>query len=206
MFRKLSLVFLPFLLILGWVALESVLTAEKSGPTCQDAWGIASFDLPILAMGDRVSLSEGQRRVPFAIPLPSSMPASANLQEIYVSPADTLPQDRWVALLYSNGVQIFISQSSVPLNWEALRAEDPQLIHPILVKGQQGQGVEPGLLTKCITHYYSPSDPGETRCEEGPEHRPGHVMWQIQGLLIEVSSYNHSMQELLHIAESIPTP
>lgn len=51
----------------------------------------------------------------------------------------------------------------------------------------------------CVS--YAPSV--EWECHDGPGLRPGTVQWQANELVIAIYSYDHSLGELLRVAESM---
>ena len=129
--------------------------------------------------GDRVSLDEASRRMPFPIPLPSYVPEEARLREVYVSRMDDPPLYRQAALVYENGVYIILRYGGMTWSWESPFRARPEGFELVEVSGHGGVGAEPR--------------PG----------RPGVAEWQVDALVTAVYSYDHSLAELLRVAESM---
>jgi len=166
--------------------------AQSSG--YELAW---PYDGPI--PGERVGWAEAQARLLFNVPLPKIVPEGARLVEIYVSFESTPFESRQVALVYSDGLYIIIRPESHILRWDSWIADDPETFVPLEVNGHQGVGSEPGPERICVS--YAPAL--EWACEEGTGQRPGTVQFQAGGLVIEIYSYDHSLGELLRVAESM---
>lgn len=146
--------------------------------------GPALFDKPI--DGDRVSLSEAQRRVPWAIPLPSYTVTTATLAEAWVSFFYIPPERRQVYLKYSNGLDISIWPEAQPL--VSLAAPAPPF-RSVTVRGTFGKG----------------KDAGEQQIPGHGVHKyPASVSWQEKGLAMNIYSYDFPMAELVKVAESMP--
>jgi hypothetical protein len=148
--------------------------------------------------GDRVSLEEARARTSFPIPLPSYMPEGAALREVYASGMDNPRLYRQAALVYENGVYIILRYGRMAWSWESPFRERPEGFGPVEVNGHPGVGGEPGLESMCVSN--APSTEWECR-EGGP--RPGVVEWQVGPLVTAVYSYDHSLTELLRVAESM---
>ncbi|HEM62638.1 MAG TPA: hypothetical protein ENO24_10140 [Chloroflexi bacterium] len=129
--------------------------------------------------GDRVSLDEASRRMPFPIPLPSYVPEEARLREVYVSRMDDPPLYRQAALVHENGVYIILRYGGMTWSWESPFRARPEGFELVEVSGHGGVGADPL--------------PG----------RPGVVEWQVGPLVAAVYSYDHSLTELLRVAESM---
>jgi hypothetical protein len=129
--------------------------------------------------GDKVSLDEARARTPFPIPLPSYMPGGAALREVYASGMDDPRLYRQAALVYENGVYIILHYGGMDWSWESPYRHRPEGFVTLEVGGHSGVGAEPR--------------PG----------RPGVVEWQVGRLVAAVYSYDHSLTELLRVAESM---
>jgi len=129
--------------------------------------------------GDRVSLEEARARTPFPIPLPSYMPEGAALREVYVSGMDNPRLYRQAALVYENGVYIILRYGGMAWSWESPYVQRPEGFELVEVSGHDGVGADPR--------------PG----------RAGVVEWQVGPLVTALYSYDHSLTELLRVAESM---
>jgi hypothetical protein len=158
------------------------------------------FEGPIA--GEKVSLEEARRRVPFPIPLPGYLPGDGALKEVYASSDDTATEFREAALVYANKIYIIMYYDEATLGWAWPFAEFPDIFKPVEVAGHPGLGAEPRLARTCVR--YAPSE--EQECRDGPGLAPGVVEWQADGLVISVSSYDYSLAELLRVAESMHVP
>ena len=135
-------------------------------------------------VGEQVGLAEAQVRVPFQVPLPSYVPNSAALAEVWASPKDVKPSMRSLAFVYSNGLTIIIHQEDEATNWEALATPPFTLIN---INGHAGVGKDPGK-EEVMGEWYD---------------YPGSVSWQVGRLQISVYSQHHSMEELIRLAKSM---
>lgn len=149
--------------------------------------------------GDKVTLDEARRCVPFEIPVPGYLPGEAALKEVYASAIDTPREMRQAALVYANGIHIIMHYDEMALSYDSWVMEHPDIFKPVEVSGHPGIGAEPGLKRSCVS--YAPS--GEWECQDGPGLRPGMVQWQASGLVIAIYSYDYSLAELLRVAESM---
>jgi hypothetical protein len=139
--------------------------------------GLPPWEGPI--PGARVSLDEARARAPFPIALPSYMPEGGALREVYVSGTDNPRLYRQAALVYDNGVYIILRYGGMAWSWESPFRQRPEGFEPVEVSGHGGVGADPR--------------PG----------RPGVVEWQVGSLVAAVYSYDHSLVELLRVAESM---
>jgi hypothetical protein len=156
------------------------------------------FEGPI--PGEKVSLDEARSRMPFPIPLPSYMPGSTKVMEVYASRADTATEFRQAALVYENGIYIILHvEEEITLGWETPLADQPDIFKPVEINGHPGLGAEPGLARECVT--YAPST--DRQCTDGPGRRPGFVEWQVGRVVIYIASYDYPLAELLRVAESM---
>ena len=152
--------------------------------------------------GDKVTLDEGRRRVPFEIPLPGYIPGEAALQEVYASAIDTPRELGQAVLVYANGIHIIMHYDEMGLSYDSWVMEHPDIFKPVEVSGHPGVGAEPGPRRSCAS--YAPSE--EWECHDGPGPSPGLVEWQADGLVIAIYSYDYSLAELLRVAESMDVP
>jgi hypothetical protein len=129
--------------------------------------------------GDRVSLDEARARTPFPILLPSYMPGGAGLREVYASGMDNPPLYREAALVYENGVYVILRSGGMAWSWESPFRARPEGFELAQVSDHGGVGADPR--------------PG----------RPGVVEWQVGPLVTAVYSYDHSLAQLLRVAESM---
>lgn len=151
---------------------------------------------PILA-AERLTLSEARTRVPFTIPLPTSLPESAALEigEVWVS-GSQVPLDlgeevyrelHSVAVVFTNGCQMIIHQMDSPPDWDGVIAQQSPIFSNVTVDGRPGMGTSPGVQE--IT---------------GGQHRyPGSVSWWADGLQITIYSDSLPLEELVKIANSV---
>jgi hypothetical protein len=156
-----------------------------------------AFEGPI--SGEMVSLDEARSRAPFPIPLPSYLPGTTRLMEVYASRADTATEFRQAALVYENGIYIILYYDEASMGWGWAFAEYPDIFKPVQVSGHPGLGAEPGLTRSCVS--YAAAE--EQECQDGPGPRPGVVEWQADGVVISIRSYDYSLAELLRVAESM---
>lgn len=172
---------------------EASLEATPAVQYLRDATMFSLIDPngPPLPDGELVTLPEAQNRVSYVIPLPSYLPDSATLIQVWVSPIN-----EQVVLMYSNRMSIYLGRTPFPPDWDRIIAEEP-VFTGVSVNGGAGMGTDPGFHTV---------DGGEQF------FHPGSVGWWVGGLSITVYSDSHSLQELLRVAESIeiqatkPTP
>ncbi len=136
--------------------------------------------------GERVTLEEARRRMPFEIRQPSYLPASTTLSFIVVSPETMVREQQQIILVYSNGLFILQDLAPHPPTWEEL-AEVPPPHKRIRVNGAPGTGHEP-----CITEH----------AMGGPVHNPGGVGWFADGMVFQVIG-DMPLEELLRTAESM---
>lgn len=144
-------------------------------------------DPPIF--GHKVSsIAEAQARLPYPIPLPQYIPDNAALTEVLVG--ITEPSTRQMALVYANGIDVVIRPQEFVSDWQTIVAEEPGggwgLVN---VRGTIGEGHEAGVkeVRPGVTFEYSAG-----------------VSWWENGFVISIYSYNHSLAELLRVAESLP--
>jgi hypothetical protein len=149
--------------------------------------------------GEKVSLDEARSRMPFSIPLPSYLPGSTRLMEVYASRTDTPREFRQAALVYENGIHIILYYEPGTLNWTSWPEEHADIFKAVEVRGHPGVGSEPGPERICVS--YAPST--EFECRDGSDSRPGMVQWEADGLVIAIYSYDYSLAELLRVAESM---
>ncbi len=142
--------------------------------------GLLPWEGPI--PGDRVSLDEARARTLFPIPLPSYMPEGATLREVYASGMDDPLPYRQAALVYENGVYVILRYGGMAWSWESPFRARPEGFQPVEVSGHGGVGADPRV------------------------GRPGVVEWQVGPLVTAVYSYDHSLVELLRVAESMDVP
>lgn len=141
-----------------------------------------SWDGPF-PFAEEVTLSESQDRMPFEI----SLPGYLKVQKVWASTAAVELENRSLAILFTNGVELFIHQAEHPIEYVPVVNQNPQL-KLIAVKGHTGMGADPGTIIG-----------------GGEEYRyPGSVSWWENGLDIELYSDDLSLDELLRIADSIP--
>lgn len=148
---------------------------------------------------DKVTPDEASRRLLFEIPVPGYLPGEAALKEVYASPIDTPRELRQAALVYANGTHIIMHYDEMAFSYDSWVMEHPDIFKPVEVSGHPGIGAEPGPRRSCAS--YAPSE--EWECHDGPGLRPGMVQWQASGLVIAIYSYDHSLAELLRVAESM---
>jgi hypothetical protein len=149
--------------------------------------------------GQKVSLDDARSRMPFSIPLPSYLPGSTRLMEVYASAADTAAEFRQAALVYENGIYIILYHDEATMGWGWAFEEYPDIFRPVEVSGHPGLGAEPGPARECVS--YAPST--DRQCTDGPGPRPGVVEWQADGLVVSIHSYDYPLAELLRVAESM---
>lgn len=112
------------------------------------------WEAPIVA-ADKVTLSEARTRVPFTIPLPTSLSdaASAEIEEVWVS-AVQAPLDLdeeictelySVAVVFSDGCQMIIHQMDSPPDWDAIIAQQTPVFSKVTINGHPGMGTSPGV-------------------------------------------------------------
>jgi hypothetical protein len=156
-----------------------------------------AFEGPI--PGEKVTLDEARRRMPFEILVPGYLPGEAALVEVYASAIDTPREMRQAALVYANGIHIIMHYDEMALSFDSSVREHPDIFKPVEVRGHPGVGADPGLERSCVS--YAPSE--EWECQDGPGLRPGLVEWQAGGLVIYIRSYDYPLAELLRVAESM---
>ena len=145
---------------------------------------------------DKVTLSEARTRVPFAIPVPISMPdgARVEIEEVWVSAVqapqgleETYNELYSVAVVFSDGCQMIIHQTDSPPDWDAIIAQQTPVFSEVSVNGHAGIGASPGVQDIM-----------------GAQHRyPGSVSWAADGLHITIYSHTLPLGELLKIANSV---
>ncbi|NIN66403.1 MAG: hypothetical protein GTO63_17275 [Anaerolineae bacterium] len=146
---------------------------------------------------DKVTLSEARTRVPFAIPLPTSLrdARSVEIEEVWVSavqaPLD-LDEEIYteltsVAVVFSDGCQMIIHQMDSPPDWDAIIAQQTPVFSKVTINDHPGMGTSPGVQEIM-----------------GGQHRyPGSVSWWVDGLEITIYSETLPLEELLEIANSV---
>jgi hypothetical protein len=146
---------------------------------------------------DKVTLSEARTRVPFTIPVRTSLPGAATveIEEVWVSaiqaPLD-LDEENYtelysVAVVFSDGCQMIIHQMDSPPDWDAIIAQQTPLFSEVSVDGHPGIGASPGVQEIM-----------------GEQHRyPGSISWWADGLEINIYSDTLPLEELLQIANSL---
>jgi hypothetical protein len=208
--KRLLLFAVPLVLLVGLVLVrignvpgeESFFRSEIWRPHHRDVGGY----VPVLAWdpegpipGEKVTLDEARRRVPFEIPVPGYLPGEAALVEVYASAIDTPREMRQAALVYANGIYIMMHYEEMALSYDSSVREHPDIFKPVDVRGHAGVGAEPGLERSCVRK--APSE--EWECQDGPGLRPGLVEWQAGGLVVAIYSYDYPLAELLRVAESM---
>ncbi len=167
---------------------------HRTGGTYELIW---PYEGPI--PGEKVTLDEARRRVPFEMPVPGYLPEEAALVEVYASAIDTPREMRQAALVYANGIHIMMHYEEMALSFDWSVIEHPDIFKRVEVSGHAGIGAEPGLQRSCVS--YAPSE--EWECQDGPGLRPGLVEWQVGGLVMYIRSYDYPLAELLRVAESM---
>lgn len=167
---------------------------HRAGGTYELIW---PYEGPI--PGEKVTLDEAVRRMPFEIPVPGYLPGEAALVEVYASAIDTTREMRQAALVYANGIYIIMHYEEMALSFDSSVVEHPDIFKPVEVSGYAGIGAEPGPQRFCVS--YAPSE--EWECQDGPGLRPGLVEWQAGARVSAIYSYDYPLAELLRVAESM---
>jgi len=137
-------------------------------------------------VGDLLTLAAAQARLSWSVPLPAETLGQAQLAEVWASPADWNQRDRQVYLVYSNGIEISIWPQSLAPDYAAAVEPPFKLVN---VRGASGLGKEAGVQQ--IEGH-------------GENEYPASVTWWEYGLVVNIYSYSHSLDQLIAIAESMP--
>lgn len=191
---KVCIPFVAFLVLLAAACTDSLATASPTPPGTRissisptpessSLFAEPQFQAPLPA-AERVSMAEAQARVPFHIPLPPA----AGVRATWVSTPAVDPAARSVAILFDNEVLLVIHQEARPPDWDSIIATNPAFVK-IAVNGHAGMGTSPRVVDVQGT----------------PTSHPGSVGWWADGLYLVLYSDTLSLEDLLAIAESIPS-
>lgn len=178
------------LLVAGVLGLVGIGPSSSEDEVLPPAEGLLGEPAPPLSegpiVGDRATLEDAQARLSWNIPLPSITWGESQLIEVWVSPANWDMSDRQVYLIYSNGLEISIWGQSLAPDYAAALEPPFRLVN---VRGTSGLGKEAGVQ----------------QIEGHGEHEyPASVTWWERGLVINIYSYSHSLDQLIAVAESMP--
>lgn len=174
--------------------LSEIRLPHRTGGTYDLIW---PYEGPI--PGEKVTLDEARRRVPFEIPVAGYLPGEAALVEVYASAIDTPREMRQAALVYANRIHIMMHYEEMALSFDSSVIEHADIFKRVEVSGHAGIGADPGLERFCARK--APSEEWES--QDGPGLRPGLVEWQAGGLVICIRSYDYPLTELIRVAESM---
>ena len=143
-------------------------------------------------IGDRVTIETATTRSPYSIPVPSLEDVEWKISGVWVSEDGTPPEFYQAALRYSNGLEILFGGS---FGWSSL--DD---VSNLSLSG-------PFRLATVNESNAMGKDAGVNTLIDGTRAAyPASLSWDANDVQIDLYHDSWSMERLLEIAESMPTP
>ena len=141
-------------------------------------------------VGDHVTLEEAQQRTPYTIPVPPADIVESDIQEVWASRTHIAAEHKRVYIIYSNGLNISLGGSpTAPPPADV--SELPDTFREVSVGGKTGTGKDAFVKTTNIG----------TQVDV-----PASVHWWDNKVDIRLYHPTLSLQELIRIGESMPSP
>ena len=141
-------------------------------------------------VGDHVTFEEAQQRTPYTIPVPPADVVESDIQEVWASKTHIAAEHKKVYIIYSNGLRIslhVILTAPPPADLSEL----PDTVREVSVGGKTGTGKDAFVKTTNIG----------TQVDV-----PASVHWWDNKVDIRLYHPTLSLQELIRIGESMPSP
>lgn len=138
-----------------------------------------------IPFGEQVStIADVQSRLPYTIPLPSSLEGEWSPTSIWVSALNVPNEDRQLFIAFGNGVKLNVYTASEAPPLEAITSQPNSPFTLIEVAGHKGLG----------------ADPGRAEIHGQVLEEPGSVGWWQEGLKITLYHDTWPMEKLLEVA------
>ncbi len=137
--------------------------------------------------GDLVTQAEAAQRLPFPLPAVAYVPSNASLKSIYVSPKSTPLAQRYVIMVFTNGMLLEANPTITKIGWDAFVGLPGTTFKTVAVRGN------PALA----------ADPGDQVLSGGAIwHHQGSLAWQVGDVVFTIYG-EYQVAELVKVAESM---